>query len=138
MYQLFNGYHLGSNRAVFLMLTRPHIMNNTSEQVEINVVGGQRRLEGIQEMFLVIHVPAALLAAGKGVCVQAALDTVHEVSLTSGTAFRINISGQEIPTIPFAGPSAFAAPAAPTSSAAFSGDSYRRYSACRASLRPGQ
>jgi hypothetical protein len=90
MYQLFNGYHLGTNRALFVVAPRPHIAAN-QEQTEFNLIHGQRKLEGIQEVFLVVHIPHSL----NGFCVQATLDTGHNVSaivpehLVSNHVFRM-------------------------------------------------
>jgi len=75
MYQLFNGYHLGTNRAVFLIAPRPHTVSS-GPQVDFNLIKGKRLLEGIQDMFLIVQVPDSL----KGICVQALLDTGHTVT----------------------------------------------------------
>ncbi|MBT2456852.1 hypothetical protein [Streptomyces sp. ISL-86] len=75
MYQLFNGYHLGSNRALFVVAPRPHSVSDQS-QTEFNLIDGARKLEGIQEVFVVVHMPRTL----PGFCVQAGLDTGHQVS----------------------------------------------------------
>src|SRR5215207_9803785 len=72
MYQLFTGYHLGSNRALFAIAPRPHTVGS-SDQVDFNLIQGGRALEGIQEMFLVVQMPRQL----EGFCVQAMLDTGH-------------------------------------------------------------
>ena len=83
MYQLFNGYHLGTNRALFYMQARPHaITENTGQnedfrQVEFNLINGERKLEGLQDMFLVVQVPDSL----NGLCVQANLDTGHTINI---------------------------------------------------------
>ncbi|AOB31395.1 hypothetical protein AKI39_12910 [Bordetella sp. H567] len=73
MYQLFNGYHLGTNRALFVVAPRPHTVSN-SAQTEFNLIDGERNLEGIQDVFLVVHMPRAL----DGLCIQAGLDTGHQ------------------------------------------------------------
>ena len=73
MYQLFNGYHLGTNRAVFVVVPRPNI--KSSEFILIDDSGGGRVLEGIQDVFLVVNIPKKL----KGFCVQASIDTGHKV-----------------------------------------------------------
>jgi hypothetical protein len=70
MYELFTGYHLGSNRAVFFMLSRPH---TTEEKDRFTFVNGPRRIEGIQEVFLVINRPRSNLE----LCVEALLETAH-------------------------------------------------------------
>lgn len=68
MYHLLNSYHLGTNRAVFMMQPRPHIQDRES-----TFVNGPRRLEGIQEFFLIVERPSTV----KGLCVQATLETAH-------------------------------------------------------------
>lgn len=75
MYQLFNGYHLGSNRALFVVAPRPHIVSDQA-QTEFNLIDGERKLEGIQEVFIVVHMPKTLA----GFCIQAGLDTGHQVT----------------------------------------------------------
>lgn len=83
MYQLFNAYHLGTNRGTFYMQPRPHSVTPETEdiedysQVEHNLVNGERKLEGLQDMFLVVQVPEAL----NGICVQANLDTSHTINI---------------------------------------------------------
>lgn len=72
MYQLFNGYHLGTNRSLFYLAPRPHTVS-TGEQVEGSLINGIRKLEGIQEITLVVHMPKIL----EGFCVVASLDTGH-------------------------------------------------------------
>jgi hypothetical protein len=59
MYQLFNGYHLGSNRALFVVAPRPHTVPDQA-QTEFNLIDGERKLEGIQEVFVVVHLPKSL------------------------------------------------------------------------------
>ncbi len=44
-------------------------------QTEFNLIDGARKLEGIQEVFVVVHMPKTLA----GFCIQAGLDTGHEV-----------------------------------------------------------
>jgi len=74
MYQLFNGYHLGTNRALFVMSPRPHTVSSVDRnQIEASLVNGERKLEGIQDIFLVVHMPKSM----DGFCVQASLDTGH-------------------------------------------------------------
>ncbi|MBL8740286.1 MAG: hypothetical protein JNK04_04300, partial [Myxococcales bacterium] len=76
MYQLFNGYHLGTNRALFVVAPRPHTVSSGS-QTEFNLIDGERKLEGIQDIFLVVHMPRSL----SGLCVQAGLDTGHQATV---------------------------------------------------------
>lgn len=78
MYQLFNGYHLGTNRALFVVAPRPHTVSNSS-QTEFNLIDGERKLEGLQEVLLVVHMPKTL----DGFCVQANLDTGHQATFSA-------------------------------------------------------
>lgn len=73
MYQLFNGYHVGTNRAVFAIFPRPHIVSE-SAQVENSLISGERKLEGVQDLFLVVQVPRA----NPGFCVRVHLDLSHK------------------------------------------------------------
>ncbi|MRG97819.1 hypothetical protein [Polyangium spumosum] len=68
MYNLFQAYHLGTNRAVFMIEPRPHV-----RQVASTFIHGPRALEGIQEVFLVVVRPKAM----KEFCVSAYLETAH-------------------------------------------------------------
>jgi hypothetical protein len=70
MYELFNAYHLGTNRALFIIFARPHAVQQKDEYTFIN---GPRRLEGIQEVFLVVNRPKEQ----EGICVEAILETAH-------------------------------------------------------------
>jgi hypothetical protein len=92
MYQLFNGYHLGMNRAVFYIEPRPHIVEQTA-QTSSNLIRGQRKLEGLQDMFIVVYVPKEL----KGICVQANLDTTHRAMFTNGVAYAMRIDDETTP-----------------------------------------
>lgn len=49
LYNLLDSYHVGTNRAVFLMSPRPHVV-----PTESGFVRGPRSLDGIQEFFLVV------------------------------------------------------------------------------------
>lgn len=71
MYHQLSSYHLGTNRAVFYMLPRPHIV-----QAEETFVNGPRLLEGIQEFMLVIMRPDDMGPPG----VEAYLETAHIAS----------------------------------------------------------
>ncbi|MGY1937969.1 hypothetical protein ACW9HS_18110 [Nocardia gipuzkoensis] len=68
LYTLLQSYHLGTNRAVFFMEPRPHI-----QESKFTFVQGLRRLEGIQEFFLIVNRPATV----PGICVEVALETAH-------------------------------------------------------------
>ena len=83
MYQLFTGYHLGTNRALFYILPRPHTTSDETSWVDANLIDGERKLEGIQDMFLVVHLPRSL----GGVCVQSNLDTGHDVEDEPGRTY---------------------------------------------------
>ena len=54
MYNLLTGYHTGTNRAAFVMLPRPHILQPTDRRT---FVQGLRVIEGIQDFFLVVVRP---------------------------------------------------------------------------------
>jgi hypothetical protein len=92
MYQLFNGYHLATNRALFVIAPRPHIVSSGA-QTEFNLINGERKLEGIQEMFLVVHLPRSL----KGFCVQASIDTGHTVQQTYTQAYALRRQDNDYP-----------------------------------------
>lgn len=68
LYSLLQGYHLGTNRAVFFMQPRPHI-----QDMKFSFIRGLRRLEGTQEFFLIINRPNSL----SGLCFEVALETAH-------------------------------------------------------------
>lgn len=68
MYSLFQAYHLGTNRAIFFLQPRPHIVTSN-----FTFVNGPRQLEGIQEVFLVVSRPSKM----KGFCVEVDLETAH-------------------------------------------------------------
>lgn len=87
MYQLFNGYHPGTNRAVFALFARPHVVSR-ARQLEANLINGDRKLEGIQEMFLVALVPRTLT----GICVDAWIDTAHKPSFDPGHSRNFTVT----------------------------------------------
>jgi hypothetical protein len=70
MYNLLTGYHQGTNRAAFLMLPRPHILQSTDRRT---FVQGLRVIEGLQEFLLVVTRPSKVA----GICIEARLDTGH-------------------------------------------------------------
>ncbi|GAA1662304.1 hypothetical protein GCM10009744_65130 [Kribbella alba] len=70
MYNLLTGYHSGTNRALFLMLPRPHVLQPTDRRT---FVRGLRVIEGIQEFFLVVTHDAQM----EGLCIDVHLDTGH-------------------------------------------------------------
>lgn len=68
LYHLLTSYHLGTNRAVFFIQPRPHVIEEPS-----GFVRGPRPIEGVQEFFLVVAQPK-----GQGdYCVSVRLDTAH-------------------------------------------------------------
>jgi hypothetical protein len=83
LYQLFNGYHVGTNRGVFVVTPRPHTVGGQA-QTEFNLIDGPRKLEGVQEVFLVVYLPNSL----HGFCVQAALDTGHPVPESTNSGIQ--------------------------------------------------
>jgi hypothetical protein len=68
MYHLLDSYHLGTNRAVFFVQPRPHVLEEPS-----GFVRGPRPVEGIQEFFLVVAQPKD----EDDFCVALRLDTSH-------------------------------------------------------------
>ncbi|WP_163379592.1 hypothetical protein [Cyclobacterium sp. SYSU L10401] len=70
MYNLLTGYHLGTNRSVFLMLPRP----NTEQPSEHRTFAqGLRVIEGVQDFFLVVSRPRD----SDGLRVEIQLETGH-------------------------------------------------------------
>lgn len=57
MYNLLTGYHTGTNRASFIMLPRPHILQPTDFRT---FVQGLRVIEGIQDFFLIVARPEGM------------------------------------------------------------------------------
>lgn len=70
MYSLLTGYHVGTNRASFLMLPRPHLLQPTERRT---FVRGLRVIEGVQEFFLVVERGPDV----EGLCIEARLETGH-------------------------------------------------------------
>jgi hypothetical protein len=68
MYHLLNSYHMGTNRAMFVVQPRPHVVDS-----ELTFVKGPRRLEGIQEFFLIVERPKDVAQ----ICIEATLETAH-------------------------------------------------------------
>lgn len=68
MYNLLTGYHAGTNRAVFLMLARPHVLQPTDFRT---FVQGLRAIEGQQDYFLIVARPESI----EGLCIEAVLET---------------------------------------------------------------
>jgi hypothetical protein len=70
MYHLLDSYHLGTNRAVFFVQPRPHVLEEPT-----GFVRGPRKVEGIQEFFLIVAKPKD----SREYCVSVRLDTSHLV-----------------------------------------------------------
>jgi hypothetical protein len=70
MYHLLDTYHLGTNRAVFFVQPRPHVLEEPT-----GFVRGPRKVEGIQDFFLVVAQPKDT----PEYCVSVRLDTSHLV-----------------------------------------------------------
>jgi hypothetical protein len=68
LYHLLDSYHVGTNRAVFFIQPRPHVLEEPS-----GFVRGPRPIDGIQEFFLVVAQPKEQ----KGFCFSIRLDTAH-------------------------------------------------------------
>jgi hypothetical protein len=69
LYHELNSYYLGTNRALFFLQPRPHVGDPDYQ----TFLWGPRRLEGIQEFFLVVLQPKTQ----PGLCVNARLETGH-------------------------------------------------------------
>lgn len=68
LYTLLQSFHLGGNRAVFFLQPRPHVQDE-----RFTFIRGLRRLEGVQEFFLVVNRPKST----EGICVDIVLETAH-------------------------------------------------------------
>lgn len=68
MYHLLDSYHMGTNRALFFVQPRPHIL-----EVPTGFVRGPRGVDGIQEFFLIVNQPKDQ----DGFEVSVRLDTSH-------------------------------------------------------------
>ncbi len=68
MYHLLDSYHIGTNRVVFFVQPRPHVLEEPS-----GFVRGPRPVEGMQEFFMVVAKPKEQ----DDFCVSLRLDTSH-------------------------------------------------------------
>lgn len=68
LYHQLDSYHMGTNRALFFVLPRPHTI-----ETEHTFVNGPRNIEGIQEFFFVTMRPKDV----EEICVEAYLETGH-------------------------------------------------------------
>lgn len=71
MYHLFQAYHIGTNRTMFLMEPRPHI-----QSVPATFINGPKELEGVQDIFLVVAKKYDA-ASDTALCFNVKLDTAH-------------------------------------------------------------
>lgn len=70
LYNLLSGYHAGTNRALFMMLPRPHALQPTLRRT---FVQGLRAIEGVQEFLLIVSRPERM----DKFCLEATLETGH-------------------------------------------------------------
>ena len=85
MYHQLNSYHLGTNRAAFFVLPRPHVVQaNDKDGTPRTFVDGPRQLEGIQEFMLIVVRPKSQ----KHICVEAYLETAHRVQTATSAKTR--------------------------------------------------
>lgn len=68
LYHLLDSYHLGTNRALFFIQPRPHVIEESS-----GFVRGPRPIDGIQEFFMIVARPKKQ----DDYCVSVRLDTAH-------------------------------------------------------------
>ncbi len=68
LYHLLDSYHTGTNRVIFFVNARPHLVVS-----DFTFAQGPRNLEGIQEFLVLVRRPAAMA----GICVKAVLETAH-------------------------------------------------------------
>lgn len=67
MYNLFQAYHLGTNRVLFYIAPRPHTLENPSGFIK------PREIDGMQELFLIVNQPR-----DQGdPCLSVRVDTAH-------------------------------------------------------------
>ena len=67
LYSLLTGYHVGTNRASFILLPRPHTLQPTEYRT---FVQGLRAIEGVQEFFLIVAMPKEQERLGFGITLQ--------------------------------------------------------------------
>ncbi len=71
MYNLFQAYHLGTNRMLFYIAPRPHTLENPSGFIK------PREIDGMQELFLIVNQPQ-----DQGdPCLSVRVDTAHITSI---------------------------------------------------------
>jgi hypothetical protein len=93
MWHLLDSYHLGTNRALFFVQPRPHVL-----QAPSGFVGNSpRAIEGIQEFFLVVNQPVDT----PEFCVGVRLDTGH---LVETPVVAYDYRSETLPPTSFANP----------------------------------
>jgi hypothetical protein len=70
LYNLLSSYHIGTNRALFLLLARPHVLQPTDHRTFVN---GLRQIEGTQEFLVIVARPPEM----RGLCIETFLETGH-------------------------------------------------------------
>lgn len=70
LYNLLSSYHIGTNRAQFLMLARPHFLQPTDHRT---FVDGLRQIEGVQEFLVIVARPETM----DEMAVELSLETGH-------------------------------------------------------------
>ncbi|WP_433202282.1 hypothetical protein ACQP00_32065 [Dactylosporangium sp. CS-047395] len=83
MYHQLDSYHLGTNRALFVLFPRPHTLAAQLGDGK-DGLNWMRKLEGIQEFFFVVEQPKS----ARMLCLSAHLDTMH-VARTTHTVTRM-------------------------------------------------
>src|SRR5258708_2574740 len=68
LYHMLDSYHTGTNRVIFFVNARPHLVVS-----DFTFAQGPRNLEGIQEFLMLVRRPSAM----DGICVKAVLETAH-------------------------------------------------------------
>lgn len=76
LYHVLDSYHAGTNRAVWFLNARPHMVDSP-----FTFVNGPRYLEGVQEFFAVVRRPIAM----PDICVLGTLETGHLHTATTTT-----------------------------------------------------
>jgi hypothetical protein len=93
MWHLLDSYHLGTNRALFFVQPRPHVL-----QAPSGFVGNSPRpIEGIQEFFLVVNQPLDT----PEFCIGVRLDTGH---LVETPVIEYDYRTETLPPASFANP----------------------------------
>ncbi|HEV7942522.1 MAG TPA: hypothetical protein VGP17_06950 [Solirubrobacteraceae bacterium] len=70
LYNLLTGYHVGTNRATFIMLPRPNTLQATDHR---SFIQGLRMIEGVQDFFFTIARPSTM----DGFRLEGRLETAH-------------------------------------------------------------